>query len=229
MKTLPKTQFLAGFLIASLIFGTSAIAISVQNTPETGYLLCYNTSTKTIIYPGTLKCPKGTKGLELGSRGQDGLDGADGLDGESPYTYAAYIADQDVVVTNSSDGKRFVVLKLSDLVGDVAEQTEFLAEAQVDITFEDDVDADDMVAWCSWRKSKDWRTTNEYFGSFGSSTINGNSLSTSTQIMARAYLSLISNTDDLYLTCTMFGSGSVTGGFVTAQQIRGEFKDTIGG
>ena len=83
MKNSPKSRvrFVSGFVSASLFFGVSAIAVKVNNTPEGGYLLCYNTFTKAVTFPGTLKCPKGTKPLELGAEGQPGQDGVDGFDG----------------------------------------------------------------------------------------------------------------------------------------------------
>ncbi len=45
--------------------------------------MCYNASTKVVTFPGTLKCPKGTRPLELGAEGQPGQDGADGFDGRT--------------------------------------------------------------------------------------------------------------------------------------------------
>ena len=76
-----RFRFVAGFLSASLLFGVSAVAVNVNNTPEGGYLLCYNTATKAVTFPGTLKCPKGTRPLELGAEGQPGQDGIDGSNG----------------------------------------------------------------------------------------------------------------------------------------------------
>lgn len=76
-----RFRFILGFVLASLLFGVSAVAVNVNNTPEGGYLLCYNTSTKAVTFPGTLKCPRGTKPLELGAEGQPGQDGFDGRDG----------------------------------------------------------------------------------------------------------------------------------------------------
>ena len=56
-----RFRFIAGFLIASLLFTAGAVAVNVNNTPQGGYLLCANTKTKAVIFPGTLKCPNGTK------------------------------------------------------------------------------------------------------------------------------------------------------------------------
>jgi S1-C subfamily serine protease len=78
---LGKINFLSGFLIASLMFGAGAVAINVSNSPETGYLLCYNTKTKVVTFPNSFSCPKGSRPLELGAQGEPGLDGADGMDG----------------------------------------------------------------------------------------------------------------------------------------------------
>lgn len=83
-----RVRFIAGFIFASLFFGVSAIAVNVNNTPEGGYLLCYNTSTKAVTFPGKLKCPKGTSPLELGAEGQPGQDGVDGSDGFNGATGA---------------------------------------------------------------------------------------------------------------------------------------------
>ena len=78
-------RFVGGFLIASLIFGGAATALGPlvsDNTPENGYLLCANKKTKAVTFPGTLKCPSGTKVLDLGAvTGPDGADGPAGADG----------------------------------------------------------------------------------------------------------------------------------------------------
>jgi len=73
-------------VVLILLFGVPAIGAGVLNTPSTGYLLCINTKTKVVTHPGTAKCPKGTKGLVVGSKGQDGasgLTGATGLNGQN--------------------------------------------------------------------------------------------------------------------------------------------------
>ena len=76
-----RYKFLLGFLLGSFLFGTTAIAVNVDNTPEGGYLLCYNTKTKVVTYPGDFRCPKGTKPLEVGAQGEPGEDGLNGLTG----------------------------------------------------------------------------------------------------------------------------------------------------
>lgn len=83
-----KLRFISGFVIATLIFGVSAVAINIDNTPETGYLLCYNTKTKVVIFPNAYSCPKGTKPLEVGAQGIPGQDGLDGIDGRPGLTGA---------------------------------------------------------------------------------------------------------------------------------------------
>ena len=76
-----RFRFVTGFVIGSIVFGTTAYGLSVNNTPEGGYLLCANTKTKAVIFPGTLKCPSGFKTLELGAQGPAGADGVNGTDG----------------------------------------------------------------------------------------------------------------------------------------------------
>ena len=55
-------------------------------------MLCYNSKTKSVTYPGKLSCPAGSKALELGAQGpavadgQDGQDGADGRNGQNGLT-----------------------------------------------------------------------------------------------------------------------------------------------
>ena len=68
-------RFIPGFLTASLIFGGTAFAVSVNNTPSGGYLLCGNPKTKDVTFPGTLKCPSGTIPIEVPGSGQYSGDG----------------------------------------------------------------------------------------------------------------------------------------------------------
>ena len=78
---LPRFGFIVGFVLGSLVFGTAAYSVNVDNTPERGYLLCYNAKTKALTFPGKLSCPSGTKSLELGAQGPAGLDGKNGTNG----------------------------------------------------------------------------------------------------------------------------------------------------
>jgi hypothetical protein len=82
---LGKARFTIGFIVGSIVFGSSAFAattILATNTPDGGYLLCFNSKTKTVTYPGKLSCPTGTKALDLGAGwGKDGVDGVDGIQG----------------------------------------------------------------------------------------------------------------------------------------------------
>jgi hypothetical protein len=82
---LGKARFTIGFIVGSIVFGSSAFAattILATNTPSGGYLLCYNSKTKAVTFPGTLSCPNGTKALDLGaSRGKDGAQGEQGPQG----------------------------------------------------------------------------------------------------------------------------------------------------
>jgi len=62
-----------GLLVAALVVGgISAQATGVLNTPSSGYLLCINSKTKVITYPGTSTCPKGSTKLTIGASGKDG-------------------------------------------------------------------------------------------------------------------------------------------------------------
>lgn len=82
---LGKARFTIGFIVGSIVFGSSAFAatsILATNTPSGGYLLCFNSKTKAVTFPGTLSCPTGTKALDLGaSRGKDGAEGPQGPEG----------------------------------------------------------------------------------------------------------------------------------------------------
>ena len=62
---LPRFRFISGFIVASLIFGFSAFAVNVNNTPQGGYLVCVNNKTRVMTYPGTLKCPSGHSQIEI--------------------------------------------------------------------------------------------------------------------------------------------------------------------
>jgi len=62
-----------GLLVVALIVGgISAHASGVLNTPSGGYLLCVNSKTKVITYPGKTNCPKGSNRLTIGASGKDG-------------------------------------------------------------------------------------------------------------------------------------------------------------
>lgn len=82
---LGKARFTIGFIVGSIVFGSSAFAattILATNTPSGGYLLCFNSKTKAVTFPGTLSCPSGTKALDLGaSWGKDGVQGEQGPEG----------------------------------------------------------------------------------------------------------------------------------------------------
>jgi hypothetical protein len=58
-------KILAGFIAGTVLSGTAAFSFTVNNTPAGGYLLCYNTKTTSVTFPGKLSCPNGTKALEV--------------------------------------------------------------------------------------------------------------------------------------------------------------------
>jgi aspartokinase len=68
---LPRFRFIAGFVVATLIFGVGAVAVNVNNTPEGGYLLCANKKTRAVTFPGTLKCPSGTVEIQVPGSNSD--------------------------------------------------------------------------------------------------------------------------------------------------------------
>ena len=71
-------------IILALIVGSvGASAAGLLNTESGGYLLCVNSKTKNVTYPGTQNCPKDTKKLVIGMSGPTGLNGVAGLNGEN--------------------------------------------------------------------------------------------------------------------------------------------------
>jgi hypothetical protein len=58
-------KLLLGLVVGALLGGGTAYSLSVNNTSEGGYLLCYNVKTTTVTFPGKLSCPTGTKPLEV--------------------------------------------------------------------------------------------------------------------------------------------------------------------
>ena len=84
---MPKRGLLIGALaVSALLVVVAANGAGIINNPTEGYLLCIDTKTKVVTHPGTATCPKGTKGLVVGSKGKDGapgLTGATGLNGQN--------------------------------------------------------------------------------------------------------------------------------------------------
>jgi len=96
LKTLKsRSNFVVGFVIGAILFSGSAYAVSnyvSDNTPENGYLLCANKSTKAVTFPNKLSCPSGTIALDLGAvtgvEGPAGADGSNGYNGSNGLTGA---------------------------------------------------------------------------------------------------------------------------------------------
>jgi hypothetical protein len=65
-------------VLALIVGGVGAQAAGVLNSPSGGYLVCVNSTTKVVTYPGTSSCPKGSKKLLLGAQGAAGTNGKDG-------------------------------------------------------------------------------------------------------------------------------------------------------
>lgn len=76
-----KFMIILSLFVASILSIAAANSISVNNTAQGGYLLCFNSKTRAITYPGTLTCPSGTKPLELGATGPKGAQGDMGPQG----------------------------------------------------------------------------------------------------------------------------------------------------
>ena len=126
--TVSRNQLIAiGSALTIFVSGT-AFAVSVSNSPETGYLLCSNNKSHAVIYPAKLSCPTGYTTLQLGVQGATGQDGSQGLQGPmglqgpqgAPGTsggWSYHIAARDVVgpasATAWSGLKRFVVADIS--------------------------------------------------------------------------------------------------------------------
>ena len=104
-KVKRNLKFLAGLVIGISVTGTTAYSVSVNNTPEGGYLLCVNPSSKVVTFPGKLSCPKGSRPLELGAQGLPGEDGSDGLDGmdasptTTPTLFGTKVPSRDIAGT----------------------------------------------------------------------------------------------------------------------------------
>jgi hypothetical protein len=123
--TVSRNHLIAVGVALTLLVSGSAFGLNVGNTPDTGYLLCSNLKTHSLIYPAKLTCPSGYVSLQLGAQGQPGLDGSQGLQGPmgpqgSPGTsggWSYHIAARDVVgpasATTWSGLKRFVVADIS--------------------------------------------------------------------------------------------------------------------
>ena len=90
-----SNRFTLFLLILTFIGGSAeAQAAEVLNTKSRGYLLCVNSVTKVVTFPGKLICPKGSKKLILGAQGVAGTNGSTG---------AAGLPGKDG--TNGKDGK----------------------------------------------------------------------------------------------------------------------------
>lgn len=76
-----KFMIFLSLFVASILSIAAANSISVNNTAQGGYLLCFNSKTRAITYPGSLSCPSGTKPLELGATGPKGAQGDMGPQG----------------------------------------------------------------------------------------------------------------------------------------------------
>jgi len=88
LKSAANHKFVLGLVIGTLFASGTAVAANLLNTPEGGYLLCVNKSTKIVSYPAAQKCPTGFTRLLLGARGLPGEPGEVGETGPQGPTGA---------------------------------------------------------------------------------------------------------------------------------------------
>lgn len=81
LKTAGNRKFILGAVIGALLASGTAVGANILNTPEGGYLLCVNKTSKAVTYPAAQKCPTGFTRLVLGARGLNGETGAKGETG----------------------------------------------------------------------------------------------------------------------------------------------------
>jgi hypothetical protein len=136
MKFTRFPRFFLGLGVGVLFSVTAAYAINVDNTPETGYLLCVNSKTKAVTYPGVLKCPSGSKALELGAQGAEGPMGVTGATGATGATAdvkamgtltLGAIEPRDVALPSSSVSRRLILAAFTDKTFDQKTGTYFLS------------------------------------------------------------------------------------------------------
>ena len=94
-------KFFVGVIVGAVLFSGSAIAVNhyvSDNSPANGYLLCANLKTKAVTFPNKLRCPSGTKALDLGAvtgvEGPEGPEGPQGLRGPAGTSLSTSIGKQ---------------------------------------------------------------------------------------------------------------------------------------
>lgn len=93
-------KFIVGLILGALFASGTAFGANLLNTPESGYLLCINKTTKVVTFPNAQKCASGFTRLILGARGIPGEIGPQGLMGLSGPQGAPGIDGKD-----GKDGK----------------------------------------------------------------------------------------------------------------------------
>ena len=138
-KSLNKLSFPFGIFIGIVLFSGSAVAYNnyvSDNTPANGYLLCANTKTKVVTFPNKLKCPKGTKALDMGAvtgvkgpegpAGPEGTPGVNGRDATQKSGYVVTLKPQDVIASVASKSDKTLISKSGfvpgyyNLVGEIS-------------------------------------------------------------------------------------------------------------
>ena len=248
---LPRVRFIAGFVLGSLVFGTAAYSVNVNNTPEGGYLLCYNTKTKVVSFPSKLSCPSGTKGLELGAQGEPGYDGIDGIDGTdgirgpigpqgiqglagpagpsgTAKTYARVTSPRDIVANGDYETfaslKKTIIAKISPADAPIGF---YRLSAYIDGLWSDSA-SDGAFFSCYFQDKKDFDSGNSTRLRGGVSTENGSW--SGIKLNPRANIFFYSLTDDpVYLVCAAGGTVENIDAYLTATSIDvAQLKNTLG-
>jgi hypothetical protein len=95
-------KFIVGILVGALLASGTAVGANLLNTPEGGYLLCVNKTTKVVTFPNAQKCANGFTKLILGAKGIPGEIGPQGLVG--PEGPTGPTGAQGIPGSNGKDG-----------------------------------------------------------------------------------------------------------------------------
>lgn len=212
-----RLRFTAGLAIGLALVGSTAYSLSVNNTPEGGYLLCANKKTKVLTYSGKLSCPSGTTPLEMGAAGMDGVNGEDGQDGEdgnSTFWFGA-VQKRDIVGPNTEatkfeDLKKVIVASISK--SNLTNEGNYLLEASLTGLWGSGSKANSYVT-CYFQSKKEFPNGTSNYGR--DSAEYGTWTSIDLRITAYTNDSELSK-NDLYLVCASNGNITDLSGMIRA-------------